>query len=255
MLLIDNGDLYQGTQVSEYQIMQRLMDLSDQPPVMALCLREMGYTASVLGNHEFNYPWEVMSETYQWLEEQGVPVLAANVCYDGTLEGTRAGETAFTPYVVRTVWVNGHAHRIGILGLENCDITRWDLPHNYPGLQFVHPGNDSFSMTEEVNLFLPEMRAQGCEFIIVSYHGGLGEADTELLFGVNSERQALRIIVESHYRLYSKNNNILVLPMTGAQVRAVMEENAAERLSARVHGGRPSSIQKMNCIPTWFSAG
>ena len=198
VMLIDNGDLYQGTQVSEYQILQRLMDRSDQPPVMALCLKEMGYTASVLGNHEFNYPWEVMSETYRWLEEQGVPVLAANVCYDGSLEGTRAGESAFTPYVIQTVSVNGHEHRIGILGLENCDITRWDLPYNYPGLQFVHPGNDSFSMTEEVNLFLPEMRAKGCEFIIVSYHGGLGEADTELRFGENSERQALRIIAESH---------------------------------------------------------
>ena len=125
-------------------------------------------------------------------------MLAANVCYDGSLEGTRAGESAFTPYVIQTVSVNGHEHRVGILGLENCDITRWDLPYNYPGLQFVHPGNDSFSMTEEVNLFLPEMRAQGCEFIILSYHGGLGEGDTELRFGENSERQALRIIAESH---------------------------------------------------------
>ncbi len=56
VMLIDNGDLYQGTQVSEYQILQRLMDRSDQPPVMALCLKEMGYTASVLGNHEFQLP-------------------------------------------------------------------------------------------------------------------------------------------------------------------------------------------------------
>lgn len=199
VLLIDNGDLYQGTQISEYQLKQRHMDQSDDPLVMALCLKEIGYTASVLGNHEFNYPWEVMRENYRWLEENGVPVLAANICRDGTEAGTDAGDSAFTPYIIREVTVNGHAHKIGILGLENCDIARWDLPDNYPGLQFVHPGNADYSMTEEINLFLPEMKAQGCEFIIVSYHGGFGEtAETELVYGVNTSYQALRIIMESH---------------------------------------------------------
>lgn len=199
VILIDNGDLYQGTQVSEYQLMQRHLDQSDAPLVMALCLKEIGYTASVLGNHEFNYPWEVMQENYRWLEESGVPVLAANICQDGTEAGTNAGDSAFTPYIIKQIAVNGHVHKIGILGLENCDIPRWDLPYNFPGLQFVHPGNSDFSMTEEVNLFLPEMKAQGCEFIIVSYHGGLGDAaGTELVYGVNTANQALRMIMESH---------------------------------------------------------
>ena len=197
VLLIDNGDLYQGTQVSEYQLLQRHMGLSEDPLVMALCLKEMRYTASVLGNHEFNYPWEVMSETYRWLEENGVPVLAANVCHDGSEAGTEAGQQAFTPYIIRTVTVNGHEHKIGILGLENCDITRWDLPYNYPGLQFVHPGNDGFSMAEEAKRFLPEMREAGCEFIIVSYHGGLGNAESRLVFGGNSESQAMRLVAET----------------------------------------------------------
>ena len=101
VLLIDNGDLYQGTQVSEYQLLQRHMGLNEDPLVMALCLKEMRYTASVLGNHEFNYPWEVMSETYRWLEENGVPVLAANVCHDGSEAGTEAGENA-------AAWVRRH---------------------------------------------------------------------------------------------------------------------------------------------------
>ena len=106
VILIDNGDLYQGTQVSEYQLMQRHLDQSDAPLAMALCLKEIGYTASVLGNHEFNYPWEVMEENYSSLEESGV----------------HAGDSAFTPYIIRQIMVNGHAHKIGILGLENCDI-------------------------------------------------------------------------------------------------------------------------------------
>ena len=199
VLLIDNGDLYQGTQVSEYQLLQRRLHQSDDPLVMALCLKEIGYTASVPGNHEFNYPWDLMQENYRWLKENGIPVLAANICRDGTEAGTKAGDSVFTPYLIREVTVNGHAHKIGILGLENTDIPRWDLPDKYPGLQFVHPGNSDCAMTEEVNLFLPEMKAQGCEFIIVSYHGGLGETtETPLVYGVNTSNQALRMIMESH---------------------------------------------------------
>ena len=50
--------------------------------------------------------------------------------------------------------------------------------------------------------------------------------------------QAGPISMKDIYRLYSKNNSILVLPMTGAEIRAALEENAAQRLSARVHDGQ-----------------
>ena len=111
VLLIDNGDLFQGTLVSEHQLLQKAKGLSDVPPAMALCVREIGYTACVLGNHEFDYPWGVMHETYQWLEAAGVPVLAANICYDGTLERTGAGENAFTPYVI-CAYLRQSMHRV-----------------------------------------------------------------------------------------------------------------------------------------------
>ncbi|MGC8000774.1 hypothetical protein, partial [Salmonella enterica] len=39
-----------------------------------------------------------------------------------------------------------------------------------------------------------QMREDGCEIIIVAYHGGLGKADEELVFGINSEDQGMRII-------------------------------------------------------------
>ena len=122
VLLIDNGDLFQGTAVSEYQIL-RAWD-GTEPPAMALCLKEIGYTAFVPGNHEFNYPWDVMSAAYRWLEENGVPVVAANICRDGAAEGNGDGENGngengdgengngenvFAPYIVKTVTVNGQS--------------------------------------------------------------------------------------------------------------------------------------------------
>ena len=197
VILIDNGDLFQGTPVSEVQLQARAIGESADPPVMALCLTEIGYDAFVPGNHEFNYDWPLMSGVYQYLEDSGVPVVAANIVRDGTDGVHPAGENVFTPWITKTVTVNGHEHKIGILGLESSDVPRWDLPEKYPGLMFAHPGNENRSMAQEVQLYLPAMREAGCEFIIVSYHGGLGGADRPLVFGTNSESQGLRMIQET----------------------------------------------------------
>ena len=197
VILIDNGDLFQGTPISEMQINARSTGENSDPLVMALCLREIGYDALVLGNHEFNFDWDMMSDTYRYLEENGVSVLAANVLWDGSDGIHEAGTNAFTPYMVRSVMVGEHEHKIGILGLENTDVPRWDLPDRYPGLMFVHPGNRCFSIAKEAQSYVEEMRASGCEFIIVCYHGGLGDTDKPLSFGVNTDFQGMRLIKET----------------------------------------------------------
>ena len=216
VILIDNGDLFQGTPISETQIKARIAGENSDPLVMALCLREIGYDAFVLGNHEFNYDWNLMSDTYRYLEDNGVPVLAANVIWDGSDGIHEAGTNAFTPYLVRSVMVGGHEHKIGILGLENTDVPIWDLPVRYPGLMFAHPGNSNRSISQEARPYVEEMRTAGCEFIIVSYHSGLGAADKPLVYRVNSDQQGMRLIKETeginmvimghdHYSGYSGN--------------------------------------------------
>ena len=194
MLLIDNGDLYQGTPVSVVQLGKITSGESELPPAMALCLGQIGYDVSVLGNHEFNYPWTTMTKAYSYLETQGVPVITANLYYDGT-DGVHArGENVFTPYLIKTVTLNGTAHKIGVLGFENTDCSRWDVPENYPGMVFAHPDNTELSMAWEAQRYIPEMQAEGCEFIIVSYHSGTGSASGELVFGQNTEGQVSRMV-------------------------------------------------------------
>jgi len=102
-------------------------------------------------------------------------------------------EGAFDPYLVKTIRVAGHDHKIGILGLENADCPRWDLPARFPGMVFCHPDNEEYSMAWEVERYVPEMREQGCEFIIVSYHAGLGSTDGDLEFGTNTDNQGKRV--------------------------------------------------------------
>lgn len=198
VLLIDNGDAFEGTPEAELTLRGKEDGMDPgMTPAMAVCLGDIGYDAFVLGNHEFNYSWNRMEEVYGYLNERGTSVLAANIYYDGSDGIHAAGENVFKPYIIRTVEVNGHEHRIGIIGLENTDISRWDKPENYPGMVFAHPDNTAFSAAWEVSRYVPQLKENGCEFIIVSIHCAIGSDERELTFGVNTEDQALRMIEES----------------------------------------------------------
>ncbi len=191
VILIDNGDLYQGTPVSSVQLNRYTQGLSEDPLAMAVCLADIGYDASVLGNHEFNYSWKTMQDARAYLAEQGVSTICANLYYEDT------GENVFTPYITRNIKVGTKTFKIGILGLESTDCTRWDIPDNYPGIIFHHPDNPECSIAWEVNHYVPAMKAEGCDFIIVSYHGGTGSSSGDLVFGSNTEDQATRLIAET----------------------------------------------------------
>ena len=190
VLVLDNGDLYQGNPVSTVQLNQITTGESSLPAVMAMCLADIGYTAASLGNHEWNYPWTTMQSIRAYLAEQGVPSICANLY-------TEDGEPFFTPYIVKDIAVGNRTLKVGILGLENTDCTRWDVPDNYPGISFHHPENTASSIVWEYNHWLPSLQEEGCDFIVVVYHGGRGSTSGELSFGVNTEDQGARLIAET----------------------------------------------------------
>lgn len=117
-LLYDNGDLYQGSQVSEHNIIQQEKGNSDKINPAAICLEHMNYDAYCLGNHEFNYKYENMKNTYQYLQDQGIPCVCANLYFEDT--GTRV----FQPYMLKTINVEGQDVQIAVIGLENTDCPR-----------------------------------------------------------------------------------------------------------------------------------
>ena len=52
-------------------------------------------------------------------------------------------------------------------------------------------------MAKEAARYIPKMKAEGCDFIAVVFHSGLGEADGELTFSVNTENQVRRVIAKN----------------------------------------------------------
>ena len=68
VVLVDNGDTYQGTPVSTLQISQYTQGVTTDPNPMAIAMKYIGYDAANSGNHEFNYAWDTMADIYAYLE-------------------------------------------------------------------------------------------------------------------------------------------------------------------------------------------
>ena len=194
VILVDNGDLYQGTPVSSYNLNLYTQGATKDMNPMALALEYMHYDAAVIGNHEFNYSWSTMSDIYAHLQANGVAPICANLYF------TETGKRVFNPYITKTMTLDGEKFTVAIIGIENTDCTRWDVPDNYPGISFSDPvNNPKLDVSYEVNKVINEMAADGVkyDFLIVSYHSGLGASSGELVYGANTENQVLRVIANT----------------------------------------------------------
>lgn len=148
-ILIDNGDTIQGTPLAYY------FDVVDTAPMnpLAASMNEMGYVASTVGNHEFNYGPAVFNK---FQSEANFPLLSANV--------TGCRDYTFVPYTIKDV--NGV--QVGILGLTPPAVVHWERPENIVGCVFED------AMTA-ANRYVPEMRTAGADIIVVAAHSGLDE--------------------------------------------------------------------------------
>ncbi|WP_329465743.1 bifunctional metallophosphatase/5'-nucleotidase [Streptomyces sp. NBC_01431] len=161
-LLIDAGDIIQGTQLAYYYARVEPITGSNgkrgpEHP-MALAMNHMRYDAAALGNHEFNYGIPTLRAFQEQLD---FPLLGANALHAKTLK------PAFPPYTVRCLKVpHGPDVKVGILGLTNPGIAIWDKA-NVQG-QMTFPG-----LVEQAKIYVPKLRALGCDVVICTDHSGL----------------------------------------------------------------------------------
>ena len=159
-LLIDAGDIIQGTQLSYYYARVEPITGRHKGPrhPMALAMNHMRYDAAALGNHEFNYGIPLL-RAFQ--DQCDFPLLAANAVDATTLR------PAFPPYLVKELRTpGGRFVKVGILGLTNPGIAVWDKA-NVSG-QMAFPG-----LVEQAKIYVPKLRALGCDVVICTDHSGL----------------------------------------------------------------------------------
>ncbi|MCM3293171.1 bifunctional metallophosphatase/5'-nucleotidase [Paenibacillus sp. MER 180] len=176
-VLIDNGDLLQGTPLTYYHA--RIQP--ELPNPMVACMNQIKADAAVIGNHEFNYGLPYLKQA---IKESQFPWLSAN------LLRAEDGEPYFgKPYIVKE-YANGL--KIGILGLTTRYIPNWELPQHIAGICF----EDAVVAAKRwVNILRNE---EAVDLVVVSYHGGFErDMDTGVLTEADTgENQGYRICMD-----------------------------------------------------------
>jgi 5'-nucleotidase/UDP-sugar diphosphatase len=150
MLLLSGGDNWTGPAISTW---------FEGEPVVEL-FNAMGYDATAIGNHEFDFGRDVLAERIAASE---YPYLAANI-----LE-TATGELAdfALPYVIDEV--NGV--QVGIVGLATTATATTTSPVNISDLTFA-------PYAETLQAIVPQMRAEGAQVIVGLTHICVNELST-----------------------------------------------------------------------------
>jgi 2',3'-cyclic-nucleotide 2'-phosphodiesterase / 3'-nucleotidase len=155
MILIDNGDLLQGTPLAYYhaKIDNEPMDPS------VLVLNELGFDAAVIGNHEFNYGLPVLLKA---IGESQFPWLSANLVERAERSGKNVPFFG-KPYILKEF---AQGLKVAVLGLTTPYIPNWENPVNIEGIAFLDAVETARHWVEYLR------KEEHADIVVVSYHGG-----------------------------------------------------------------------------------
>ncbi len=146
VLLLDDGDLLQGTPLIYYFNAIE----TDVPNPMILTLNYMGYDAFTVGNHDIEQGLFVYTRAEK---ESNFPWLSANSVLDD-------GRTFFKPYTI----IEKNGLRIGIIGLTTPGIPMWLDKSHYPGITWA-------DMVKTAKKYVPLLRPQ-VDVLVGLFHAG-----------------------------------------------------------------------------------
>ncbi len=158
-LLVDNGDLLQGSPMGDYAVSRSGEEGWVHPAYKVMNL--MGYDVANLGNHDFNYGLDYLRKA---LQGAGFPAISANVLDAST------GDHVFEPYLIKPcVFTDTAGNRqslnVGFIGFLPPQIMRWDREH----LEGVVTAQD---IVEAATTLVPKMRVEGADIVIALSHSG-----------------------------------------------------------------------------------
>lgn len=118
-IIIDGGDMYQGSPLVQYVRKNQAMD------AVTVAMNMAGYDYVTLGNHDFNFGYHELQEHLTHLD---ATVLAENVT-------DLAGETLYPAQI--KVLENGTS--VGLIGLVTDYVNIWEKPENLEGIKIESP--------------------------------------------------------------------------------------------------------------------
>jgi 2',3'-cyclic-nucleotide 2'-phosphodiesterase/3'-nucleotidase len=167
-MLLDNGDFLQGNPMGDYMAYERGMSEGDVHPMIA-AMNTLGFDASTLGNHEFNYGLPFLMNSVAGAA--AFPVVCANVATEmgGSATGGHDAGSALRDARPELTDGAGESHpiRIGIIGFVPPQIMTWDRRHLEGNVQ-------ARDIVAAAQAWVPQMREEGAEIIIALSHSGIG---------------------------------------------------------------------------------
>lgn len=162
-MLVDNGDILQGTPLATYKAIVDPVEADEVHPMYA-ALKALNFDASTLGNHEFNYGLDYLDRV---MATAGLPIVNANVL------DAKTGKPKFKPFDIITKTFTDKdgktvSLKIGITGVVPPQIMSWDKA-NLTGKVTV---KDAVEAVKEV---IPTIRAAGADLVLVLAHTGIGD--------------------------------------------------------------------------------
>ncbi|MGZ9587382.1 bifunctional metallophosphatase/5'-nucleotidase [Paenibacillus marinisediminis] len=212
LLLIDNGDLIQGTPLATYAVNH----FSDKTLPVISALNELSYDAVVIGNHEFNYGLPLLGKA---VRDSKSPWLSASILHEET-----SAPFFGQPYIVK--WVQGQV-KVAILGVTTHYIPNWEAAEHIEGLTF----KDALEATKAWVAHIRSVEAP--DLMVVAYHGGF-ECDIETghavekLTGENqgyaicTEVEGIDVLITGHqHRLLAGEVNGVSIVQPGCNGQAI----------------------------------
>ena len=144
VLILSGGDNWTGPAISTWFEGESMVEV----------MNAMGYAASVVGNHEFDFNLDVMKTRFA---EADFPYLGANI--RNKSDGAVPTDLGIQPYaIVEVAGLN-----VGLIGLANFDTPSVTNPVYVSGFDFL----DYDLVLRE---YVPEVRTAGADLILVPSH-------------------------------------------------------------------------------------
>lgn len=152
-ILIDIGDVYQGTHVSRTTNGQVMIDLFNR----------LNYDAWVIGNHEFDWGFDAMAKA---VAASKMPVLASNAKIGGVwsnrLEDKSNPMSRIAPYIVKEV----SGFKVGIIGSVTPGLPSWLHPDMLKDFLAADP-------VSSVKFAIRKLQELKVDAIVLATHFGL----------------------------------------------------------------------------------